>query len=247
MKLLLYRIYQLFIMAPLLLVFTTITALTTIIGALIGCGRWSGYVPQVIWSRLFCWLTLVRVSVKGRENIDPNTSYVFVANHTGAYDIFAIAGWLGHNFRWMMKASLRRIPLVGYACEKAHQIYVDNSSASRLRHTMERAESLLRGGMSITVFPEGARTLDGKMHQFKRGAYLLATEFNLPVVPVTIDGAYAVLPRWRILPQWGSITITIHRPIHPDPATGHDLQKLIDESRSAIASCLPPEGFSRPN
>ncbi len=241
MKLFLYRIYQLIIMVPVLLVSTILTALTTIIVTAIGAGHWSGYWPQHIWAKVFCWATLVRVRVKGRENIDPNTSYVFVANHTGAYDIFAISGWLGHNFRWMMKASLRRIPLVGYACEKAHQIYVDNRTPARLRHTMQRAESLLSGGMSLVVFPEGARTPDGRMHRFKKGAYMLATEFDLPVVPITIDGAYDVLPRWAKIPHWGTITLTIHKPVFPEPGKGHDLTTLMESTRAAIASALPAE------
>lgn len=241
MKLFLYRIYQLLVMAPVLLVSTVVTALITIAGAMIGAGRWSGYWPQHVWARLFCVMTLVRVKVTGRENIKQGVSYVFVANHTSAYDIFAIAGWLDHPFRWMMKASLRRIPLVGYACERSHQIYVDKSSPAHLRRTMQRAEAVLGHGISLVVFPEGARTPDGHLHRFKKGAYTLATEFNLPVVPITIRGAYSVLPRWSKLPKWGTIHLTIHSPVYPMPGQGHDLTRLIESTRSAIASALPED------
>lgn len=88
MRLFLYRIYQLFIMAPLLLAATIVAALVTIIGCSLGGGRWWGYYPAHWWGRIFCILSLVRVSVRGRENIDPKVSYVFVANHQSAYDIF---------------------------------------------------------------------------------------------------------------------------------------------------------------
>lgn len=236
----LYRIYQFLIMIPVLAIATVITALLTIIGSMLGGGRWWGYYPPHYWARLFCWMSMVRVTVHGRENISPGTSYVFVANHQGAYDIFSIYGYLNHNFRWMMKQGLRSIPLVGYACEKAHQIYVDNSSPNAIRRTMSRAEMLLSHGMSIVVFPEGARTFDGKVRPFKRGAYLLAQEFRLPVVPITIDGAFQVMPRFRKLPHWGHITLTIHRPIMPGP-DGYDLPELISRSRSDILSALPPE------
>lgn len=235
-----YRIYQLFIMLPLMLVATILTALITIIGSALGGGRWFGYWPARYWSRIMCWLTWVRVTVSGMENIDSQTSYVFVANHQGAYDIFTVYGWLPHNFRWMMKQELRKIPLVGYACEVARQIYVDKSTPSRLRHTMERAESLLRGGMSVVVFPEGARTWDGKVRRFKRGAYSLAVEFGLPVVPLTIDGAFSVLPRFRKIPRPGRIHLTIHKPILP-PAEGHDTASLITLTREAVVSALPDE------
>lgn len=232
-----YRIYQFLIMMPLLLVATVIAAVVTIAGCALGGGRWWGYWPAHVWGRIFCILTLVRVRVHGRENIDSDTSYVFVANHQGAYDIFSIYGYLNHNFRWMMKAGLRSIPLVGYACERSHQIYVDKSSPSNLRKTMARAEKLLAGGMSIVVFPEGARTWDGKIHDFRRGAFFLAQEFSLPVVPITIDGAFHVMPRFRKLPRWGTIDITIHRPICPS-GEGHDMPGLISASHDAIASAL---------
>lgn len=234
----LYRIYQICVMCPLIIVSTIITAVATVIGSALGFGRWWGYYPEILWSRIFCWLAFVRVTVKGRENIDPKVSYVFVANHQGAYDIFTIYGYLGHNFRWMMKQSLRKIPFVGWACRWAHQIFVDNSSASATRRTMQLAERQLRGGMSLVVFPEGARTWTGEMRQFKRGAYRLAVEFNLPVVPLTIDGAFDVLPRFKKLPRPGHIVLTIHKPVYPS-ADGHDLERLMAESRSAIESALP--------
>lgn len=224
-------------MMPLMLVATVLAALVTIIGCALGGGRLWGYWPAHIWGRVFCWLTLVRVTVEGRENIDRKTSYVFVANHQGAYDIFSIYGYLNHNFRWMMKAALRSIPLVGYACEVSGQVYVDKSSPSALRHTMDRAEKLLSGGMSIVVFPEGARTWDGKMRPFKRGAFLLAQEFSLPVVPITIDGAFDVMPRFKKLPHWGHIRLTIHRPILPGD-DGHDMARLIEDSHEAIEHSL---------
>ncbi|MDE6121402.1 MAG: 1-acyl-sn-glycerol-3-phosphate acyltransferase, partial [Muribaculaceae bacterium] len=118
----LYRIYQFFIAIPLLLVATVLAALTTILGSALGMGRFFGYWPGHIWARVFCWLTLVKVEVRGAGRIDPHTSYVFVANHQGAYDIFAIYGYLNHQFRWMMKKSLEKIPLVGYSCKVSGHI-----------------------------------------------------------------------------------------------------------------------------
>lgn len=234
----LYRIYQLFVMAPLLLVATILTSLSTIAGCALGFGRWWGYYPAKWWGRVFCILTLVKVKVEGTENIEPGKSYVFVANHQGAYDIFSIYGYLPHQFRWMMKASLRSIPLVGLACEWSKQIYVDNSTPSALRATMEKAEDVLRHGISVVVFPEGARTFTGKMRRFKRGAFMLATEFGLPLVPVTIDGAFDVLPRTGKIPRWGHITLTIHKPI-PAPTTPEQQVAVMDECFSEINASLP--------
>lgn len=218
-------------MLPLMLVVTALTAVITAVGCML-FGNWWGYYPPMLWSRIMCALTLVSVEVHGRENISPGCSYVFVANHQGAYDIFAVYGYLGHTFRWMMKKSLERIPMVGWACKRAGQIFVDNSSPSAIARTMKNAEKSIRGGMSLVVFPEGARTFTGKVGRFKRGAYTLATEFGLPVVPLTIDGAFDVMPRTARMPHWGRIILTIHKPIpadHPD---------LINHSREVIVSSL---------
>ena len=203
-----------------------------------GLGRWAGYVFPRLWAKLFCILTLVKVTVKGRENVEKNTSYVFVCNHQGAYDIFAVYGYLNHQFRWMMKRSLEKIPLVGYSCKVSGHIMVDNSSPSATRLTMEKAERQLRGGMSLVVFPEGARTWNGKMRPFKRGAYMLAVEFGLPVVPITIDGSFDVMPRFKKLPHWGHIVLTIHKPIEA-VAGKHDLAAVMEESYRVIHESHP--------
>lgn len=238
--LLLYRIYQILIMCPLIVVQTIIVAMVTVIGSALGQGRTFGYYPEVFWSRMFCWLAFVKVTVKGRENINPKTSYVFVANHQGAYDIFSVYGYLDHNFRWMMKQSLYKIPFVGWACKSAGQIFVDNSSPAATRRTMEKAEKQLSDGMSLVVFPEGARSWDGKMRAFKKGAFRLAVEFNLPVVPMTIAGSFDVQPRFKKLPRPGHIVITIHKPIHPD-GSGHDLSSLMTQAKEEIQKGLEPK------
>lgn len=233
----LYRLYQLFIMAPVLLVATILTAIVTAVGSILFGGRWWGYYPAHCWSRLFCVMTLVKVTVKGRENIDKETSYVFVANHQGAYDIFAIYGYLNHNFKWMMKKSLEKIPLVGYSCVKAGHIMVDRSSPAAIKHTMETAEKRLKGGMSLVVFPEGSRSHTGKMRPFKRGAFKLASEFGLPLVPVTIDGSFDVMSRQSKVPHWGHITLTIHKPVAA-PKDEHESQELMESTHDTINSAL---------
>lgn len=232
-----FRVYQILIALPILIVLTILASVVTIVMCIPTSGRFWGYYPAKIWAVCWCYLNFVRVTVHGRLNIDPKTSYVFVANHQGAFDIFSIYGFLGHNFRWMMKASLGKIPFVGFACRQGGHIFVDRSSAASIRHSMDKAQNNLTGGMSLVVFPEGSRSRTGHMGPFKRGAFMLATELNMPVVPVTIDGAYSVMPRSARLPRPGHITLTIHQPI-PCPPGGHDLSTLMEQSREAIASAL---------
>ena len=177
---------------------------------------------------------------QGRHNISPSQSYVFVANHQGAFDIWAIYGYLDHNFKWLMKKSLEKIPLVGFACRRAGHVFVDDSSVSGIRDTIKEAEGRLRGGMSVVIFPEGSRTRDGRMTPFKRGAFMLAGEFRLPVVPLTISGSFRAMPRTTYNARPGVITLTIHPAIWPGDR-GFDTKKLMAECREEIGSALPPE------
>ncbi|MDE7153134.1 MAG: 1-acyl-sn-glycerol-3-phosphate acyltransferase [Muribaculaceae bacterium] len=233
----LYYAYFFIVAAPLLLVSTIITALLTACGSILFGDRWWGYYPAHLWSRIFCALSLVSVEVRGREHISPDKNYIFVANHQGAYDIFSIYGYLGHTFRWMMKKSLEKIPLVGYACRKAGHIFVDMSGSSGVRHTMTDAEKELRTGMSLCIFPEGSRTYTGEVGRFKRGAFLLSQEFGLPIVPITIDGAFQVMPRTAKLPRPGRIVLTIHQPVAP-PQNDDDMARLMRETREVVANSM---------
>lgn len=235
----LYRIYQWLVAGPVFIVATFITAIITSLGSLLSGGHFWGYYPAHLWSRFCCALALVRVKVKGRENINPGTSYIFVANHQGAFDIWSIYGYLNHNFKWMMKKELEKIFMVGAACRRSGHIFVDDSNISAIKQTIAEAEHTLRDGMSLVIFPEGSRTWDGKMNPFKRGAFLLASEFNLPVVPLTIDGSFRRMPRstYNITP--GTITLTIHQPIEPGPR-GFNTKFLMKQCREAINSALPP-------
>ena len=225
-------------MVPMLVISTIIASLAVGFGSMLGGGKWWGYYPAKYWGKLVCWITLVKVTVKGQENIDAKKPYVFVANHQSAYDIFAVYGYLGHNFRWLMKKSLEKIPFLGWGCKRAGHVFVDNSTPAAVRETMATARKQLQKDMSITVFPEGSRSWDGKMIPFKKGAYLLAVQFNLPIVPVTIDGAFDVMPRFEKLPKWGHIKITIHKPIEV-PEGGFRVKDVMAESYDAIHSALP--------
>jgi 1-acyl-sn-glycerol-3-phosphate acyltransferase len=225
-------------MAPVLVVASIITALLTGIGSMLGGGKWWGYYPAHIWGKIVCWITMVKVSVTGKENIDPKKPYVFVANHQSAYDIFVIYGYLGHSFRWMMKKSLEKIPFIGWSCKRAGMVFVDNSSPAAIKETMAKARTQLQNDQSLIVFPEGSRTWNGKLSPFKKGAYLLAVQFGLPIVPITIDGAFDVMPRFKKVPNWGHVKLTIHKPIMP-PEGGFRVKDVMAETYDIIQSALP--------
>lgn len=237
----LYRTYQLLIAAPILAVATVLTAVVTSVGCLAGNAHFWGYYPGKCWSWVVCRVLLLPVHVVGREHIDHRTSYVFVANHQGQMDIFLIYGFLGRNFKWMMKKSLREIPLVGYACEKARHIFVDKSGPKKIKATYDRARLTLRDGTSLVVFPEGGRTYTGRMGAFRKGAFQLAAELDLPIVPLTIDGSYDVLTRMDGLNfvRRHPMRLVIHPPIHPQGTDHEAVHRVMDEARAIIMADLP--------
>ena len=236
---LLYILYQICIGLPIFLVITILTALTTMTGCWLGNGHFWGYYPGKIWSKLTCMLFLLPVKVNGREHLHDKTSYVFVANHQGAFDIFLIYGFLNRNFKWMMKKSLRKIPFVGKACESADFIFVDKSGPRKIYETIKHAEKVLQGGTSLVVFPEGARTFTGRMTRFKKGAFQMADELQLPVVPLTINGSFDIFPRTGKLLSWHRMELTIHPPIYPNGKGNENIKTLMEESYRAIEESLP--------
>ena len=238
-----YRLYQILIVLPLVLLATVLTAVVTIIGCTFGKARTWGYYPPMVWSRLMCWLMLLPVKVEGRELLEKRQSYVFVANHQGPYDIFLVYGFLGRNFKWMMKKSLRSIPLVGKACESAGHIMVDKSGPKAIHKTYEQGREVLKHGVSLVVFPEGARSFTGHMAKFRRGAFQLADELQLPVVPVTIDGSFDVLPRQKGINfvTWHPLRLVIHAPIFPESQGPENVQRTLEQSYDAIMRDLPAQ------
>ncbi len=236
----LYRTYQLLIALPLIAIYTIITSLIVIIGCSLGNGHFWGYYPGKWWAQFIIRILMLPVKVEGRENLVKGQSYVFVANHQGSFDIFLIYGFLCRNFKWMMKRQLRQMPFVGKACEAAHHIFVDKRGASKIRATYDSARQTLQGGMSLVVFPEGARTFTGHMGVFKRGAFMLADDIELPVVPLTINGSFDVMPRTRDMKWvlWHPLRLTIHKPIQPIGKGADNIKYLEEESYKVVMSGL---------
>lgn len=236
----LYKVYQLFIALPIIFVATVLTSLITILGGFINAHVF-GYYPGRIWSKVVLRVLLLPIHVEGREHLHPRQSYVFVANHQGPVDIFLIYGYLGRNFKWMMKKALRKMPLVGVACEKARHIFVDKSGPKAIKETIDKARATLQNGMSLVVFPEGSRSFTGHMGLFRKGAFQLADDLQLPVVPVTIDGSFDVLTRMAgfNFVHWHPLRLVIHEPIPPVGEGKEDIKHTMEEAYRVIMNSLP--------
>ena len=214
-----YIIYQYLIAFQLMGLLTIFTAVFTIC-----CYPWRNaefvHREQQFWSRACYWLMFLPVSIDGTEHIQPNQSYVFVSNHQSMYDVWLIYGWLPVVFKWLMKAEIRRIPFVGTACKAAGHIFVDRRKAKASIESLKEIEKQLSNGVCTVIFPEGTRTLDGEVGRFKRGAFQIALELGLPVIPLSLTGCYEVMPKG----QW----YVTHHPVHMHIGEPIDLTQFKD-------------------
>ena len=235
----LYIIYQYLIAFPLIIVVTLFTAIFTIL-----CFPWkNGKAPravQVFWSRSVLWFLLIPIKVTGQENVDPKQSYVFVANHQSFLDVFAVYGWLPNNFKWLMKKEIRKVPFVGTACAVAGHIFVDRSNPRAALQSMDHIKKELVDGISTVIFPEGTRTKTGEMGRFKQGAFKIAMDMGLPVVPITLKGFYEAMPRGKAFANpRARVSLHIGKPI--DISQFNDINEAMAAVREKVA-----EGLSKP-
>ena len=230
---LLYIIYQYLIAFPLIIVVTLFTAIFTIL-----CFPWkNGKAPravQVFWSRSVLWFLLIPIKVTGQENVDPKQSYVFVANHQSFLDVFAVYGWLPNNFKWLMKKEIRKVPFVGTACAVAGHIFVDRSNPRAALQSMDHIKKELVDRISTVIFPEGTRTKTGEMGRFKQGAFKIAMDMGLPVVPLSLGGFFKAMPSGQAFANpRARVSLHIGKPI--DISQFNDINEAMEYLRNEIA------------
>ena len=195
----------------------------------------AGVLPK-LWARGLCMLLLLKVEVHGRENISDVEHYVFMANHQGMLDICMLNGYLGRDFKWMMKKELDSVPVFGAACRRARFVMVDNTNAGAVRRTCREAAQLMREGYSLCLFPEGMRTWDGQMNEFHKGGFVLAQNAGFPIVPITINGSFEALPRYRglSLVKRTPLSITIHKPIQVSGSRDELMRRTYETIHSGL-------------
>jgi 1-acyl-sn-glycerol-3-phosphate acyltransferase len=191
------------------------------------------------WANVNLWGAGVKVRVTGLEHINPNTSYVYAANHQSWFDIFALLGKLSVQFRWLAKIELFKIPVLGRAMAACGYIPIDRGNRRKAFESLNLAAERIREGTSVVIFPEGTRSPDGVLQEFKKGGFLLAIQSQHPIVPISIRGTHRILPKrgeWRIHPN--QVLITINKPIPTEGLTAGERDELIDQVREAIRAHL---------
>ena len=191
------------------------------------------------WARTLLAVGGVRVHVEGLEQIDPNGSYVFIANHASYYDTPVALAHIPVQFRFLAKRGLFKIPFLGTHLNRAGHVPVPREDPRAAVKTMQTAaEKIQQKKISLLIFPEGGRTHDGVLRPFKEGGAYIAIRAGVPVVPLVLIGTRKVLPYGSGLIQPGEVTLRILKPIDTKQLSLKDRGKLTDELRNLISSNL---------
>ncbi len=200
----------------------------------------------VIWARVILAVALIRVKRRGLENIEPKQSYVIAVNHQSALDILALYGYLPIDFRWVMKIEIRKVPLIGSACDWMGHVYIDRSNREKAIQSLNSAKEVLVDGTSILFFPEGTRSSTEKMLPFKKGAFRMAIDLQLPILPVTLRNTGKLMPARGLNASPGTIELIVHPPIPVRGRSLDDLPKLMEQTRQIIQAGLDIKNFDDP-
>jgi 1-acyl-sn-glycerol-3-phosphate acyltransferase len=191
----------------------------------------------------------VHVQVKGIERI-PEGTCIFAANHTSSADAPAVVGAIPRRIAILLKRSLFGWPIIGQAFHLAHFIPVDRFNRDSAIESVEKATASLRNGQSFLIYPEGTRSPDGRLQEFKKGAAVMAIKSGVPVVPVACSNAHRVMEKRKLEIHPGVILVEFLDPIDSTKFSLDERELLVKEMHDRLAAGLPsdqrPFGFPGP-
>ncbi len=193
----------------------------------------------VLWAWINLTLTGVRVRVIGREKVDSARSYIVMTNHQSNLDVLALATRLPLQLRWIAKRELMKVPIFGLAIKRLGMIIIDRENPEKAHESMKAAGEKIRSGLSIIIFPEGTRSKDGNLLEFKKGGFVMALQTETPILPVTINGSRFCLPKGGLFSlRPGNIQMIIHDIVDVAGLTVEDRDKLLAKVRGIIEGGL---------
>ena len=229
-----------FFLIPAISVYTLVLGAASIVSSLFDSSGYFAHGCARAWSWLILKTTGVHVMVEGLEKITPGTTYVFVSNHQSIYDTPVIFASLPYQLRIIAKESLARFPVLGWHLKRGGHLFVDRTHPDRAG-ILKRWRALVSEGLSLIIYAEGGRSMDGRVGRFKAGSFLLAIEAGLPVVPLAVIGTREVMPKGRLRTEPADVKLIIHDPI-PPPAlvapTVRDAKALAERARDIVASAV---------
>ena len=233
------QLRALFIIDPLIIICTVAYGLVNLVVSLFETtGKMQVSIARA-WARMLLRVSFVRMKVEGLEKIDPNGSYVFVANHLSYMDTPCILAAIPVQFRFMAKKGLFKIPFLGYHLSRAGHIAVPRENPREAIKAMIEAGKIIRErGISILIFPEGGRSPNAKLQPFREGAFYIAINAGVSVVPVAIAGTEKILPFGSGTVCPGRVRMRIGTPISTEGLTAKDRGALTLQLYEAVYDLL---------
>jgi 1-acyl-sn-glycerol-3-phosphate acyltransferase len=223
-----------FFLIPAISLYTIVLGTVSVLSSVFDPRGDFGHKCARAWSWLILKTTGVRVDVSGLERLDLSRSYVFAANHQSIYDIPILFASLPFQLRILSKASVGRVPFLGWHLQRTGHVLVDRSKPGA--GVVKKMARLVAAGHSLIVFPEGTRSTDGSVARFKGGSFLIALEAGLPVVPISVQGSRHVMLRGRLMVCPGSVTVTVHAPIETAGVPRDAVREFSSRVHAVIAS-----------
>jgi 1-acyl-sn-glycerol-3-phosphate acyltransferase len=193
---------------------TFIVSSLTIIFGIFGPYSIFIYYMAKAWTNSILFSAGVKLQIEGLEKIDKSKSYIYMGNHQSYFDVFSIFSAIPQTVRFMAKKELFKIPLFGWALYTSGTIRIDRSNRSKAISSMNNALDKIRNGVSVVVFPEGTRSEDGKIREFKKGGFVIALKGEIPIIPISISGSRFILQKHSNKIHPGKIKIVFGDPIN---------------------------------
>ncbi len=226
-----------FVLIPAIAVYTIVLGTLSIVSMLVDRRGYFAHGCARLWSWLILATTGAEVTSDGVGRLTPGGTYIFVSNHQSIYDIPIIFATLPFQLRIIAKESLGRFPFLGWHLRWTGHMLVDRTNPERAK-IFDQWSQLVARGVSLIVFPEGTRSIDGRVARFKGGSFLLAIQAALPIVPVSVSGSRHVMLKGRMMTCPGRVTVVVHEPIATRgiPPTVDEARRLAERVRDTIAS-----------
>jgi 1-acyl-sn-glycerol-3-phosphate acyltransferase len=191
------------------------------------------------WARAILRASGCPVVLHGEENVRADGARVIVSNHVSWFDVFALAAVIPGPYAFVAKKELEAVPFFGRAWKAAGHVSIDRSDRSKAIASLRRAGERIRAERSaVIIFPEGTRSRTGRLQPFKKGAFMLAVEAGVPVVPTVVVGSFDIMrpDTWKVRPS----TIHLHfcEPIPAGCVSAENAEVLMDGVRARMAEVL---------
>ncbi len=210
----------------------------------------SGNGGPVYWvgktgAKLALWLAGARLEIHGLERIPPRPPAVFMANHQSNCDPPALIAILPRVVV-MVKKEFYRVPVMGRGMTACGFIRVNRGNREQARDAVEKGVETLKAGKWFLAYPEGTRSLDGRLQTFKKGVFVMAIKAGAPIIPISVSGGNKIMSKGKFVIKPGVVRITVHDPVPTEGLDIEDRQLLIDRVREAILSGLEKDEWPLP-